>query len=463
MSFILADSWLITMNDRREVLDHASVCVEGDRIAAVATRQQLQQKFPTAEVIDCKGRIVMPGMVNTHTHLFQTLLKGLGDDMVLKKWFTCMTGPSAVHLTPEDAHAAALHGCVESIRSGVTTLVDFMYVHTRPGMIKSVVEAYEQTGMRGFVCRGFISDGERYGVPRALIEEPEHAMADAREQMRRYNRPGARVQIGVAPNMIWAVDEKGYRLTRKLADEEHALITTHLAETTFELQTAASRYGQTDTEFLSEIGFLGPDVLAAHCVHCKNHDIRILLSHNTKVAHNPCSNMYLASGCPPIPEMLLTGVTVGLASDGPASSNNHSLFQAMKFAALMQKGFHQDATIITAEKVLEMATIDGARAVGLDTEIGSIEAGKKADLIVIDFNNAFMTPIHHPVSAIVYSALGNEVSSVMIDGRFVMRDGVVTGVNETAVRKQAQLSADDLARRAGSDQFKKRPWRSVTI
>jgi 5-methylthioadenosine/S-adenosylhomocysteine deaminase len=463
MSIIFADAWLITMNERREVLDRASVCVEKDRIVAVSTRQDLEKRFPAAEVIDCKGRIVMPGMVNTHTHLFQTLMKGLGDDMVLKKWFTCMTGPSGVHLTPEDAHAAALHGCVESIRSGVTTLVDFMYVHTRPGMIKAVVEAFDKTGMRGFVCRGFISLGEEYGVPRKLIEKPELAIGDARKQMRRYNKPGARVQVGVAPNMIWAVDEKGYRLTRKLADEEHALITTHLAETTFELQTAASRYGQTDTEFLSEIGFLGPDVLAAHCVHCKPHDIRILRHHDTKVAHNPCSNLYLASGCPPIPEMLMAGVTVGLASDGPASSNNHSLFQAMKFAALMQKGFHQDATIITAEKVLELATIDGARAVGLEKEIGSIEAGKKADLVVIDFNTAFMTPIHHPVSAIVYSALGNEVTTVMIDGRFVMRDGVVNSVNELAVGRQAQISADDLARRSGSDKFKKRPWRSMAI
>jgi 5-methylthioadenosine/S-adenosylhomocysteine deaminase len=330
-------------------------------------------------------------------------------------------------------------------------------------MIKAVVEAFDETGMRGFVCRGFVSLGEEYGIPRELIEEPEHAIGDAREQIRRYNKPGGRIQVGIAPNMIWAVDEKGYRLTRKLADEEHALITTHVAETTFELQTAASRYGQTDTEFLSDIGFLGPDVLAAHCVHCKEHDIRILLHHNTKVAHNPCSNMYLASGCPPIPEMLMAGITVGLASDGPASSNNHSLFQAMKFAALMQKGFHQDATIITAEKVLEMATIDGARAVGLEKEIGSIEVGKKADLIVIDFNNAFMTPIHHPVSAIVYSALGNEVSTVMIDGRFAMRDGVVNTVNEEAVRRQAQIHADDLARRSGSDKFKKRPWRSMTI
>jgi 5-methylthioadenosine/S-adenosylhomocysteine deaminase len=458
MSFILADGWLITMNERREILERGSVCVESDRIAAVGSRQQLQQKYPGAEVVDCTGRIVMPGMVNTHTHLFQTLLKGLGDDMVLKKWFTCMTAPSAVHLTAPDAHAAALHGCVESIRSGVTTVVDFMYVHPQPGLITSVVDAFHMTGMRGFVCRGFISDGVQYGIPEALIERPVAALADAKEQIRRYNKPGGRVQVGLAPNMIWAVNEEGYRETRKLADEERVLITTHVAETDFELETSAATYGMNDTQFLSEIGFLGSDVIAVHCVHCKTDDIAIMRKHDTKVSHNPCSNMYLASGCAPIPEMLAAGVTVGLASDGPASSNNHSLFQAMKFAALQQKGVHQDATIITAEKVLEMATIGGARAVGLEKEIGSIEVGKKADIAVVDYNNAFMTPIHHPVSAIVYSALGHEVTSVMIEGRFVMRDGVVGSVDEAAVRKQAQLSADALTKRAGTDASKHRPW-----
>src|ERR1700726_2451698 len=159
MSLIFADAWLITMNGKREVLEEASVCVEKDRIVAVSTRQDLQRRFPTAEVIDCKGHIVMPGMVNTHTHLFQTLLKGLGDDMVLKKWFTCMTGPSAVALTEADVYAAARHGCVESIRSGVTSLVDFMYAHPRPGLGAKVVEAFEETGIRGFVCRGFITAG----------------------------------------------------------------------------------------------------------------------------------------------------------------------------------------------------------------------------------------------------------------------------------------------------------------
>ena len=458
MSFIFADGWLITMNDRREILERGSVAVDGDRITAIGTRRQLEQQYPGAEVIYCSDHIVMPGMVNTHTHMFQTLLKGLGDDMVLKKWFTCMTGPSGVHLTAPDAHAAALHGCVESIRSGVTTVVDFMYVHPQPGMITSVVDAFHMTGMRGFVCRGFISDGVQYGVPAALLEPPPVALADAKQQIRRYNQPGGRVQVGLAPNMIWAVDEEGYRLTRKLANEEHVLITTHVAETDFELETAAATYGMNDTQFLSDIGFFGPDVIAVHCVHCKTDDIKILRQHGTKVSHNPCSNMYLASGCAPIPEMLAAGVTVGLASDGPASSNNHSLFQAMKFAALQQKGVHQDATIMTAEKVLEMATIDGARAVGLEKEIGSIEVGKKADIVVLDYNNAFMTPIHHPVSAMVYSALGSEVTTVMIDGRLVMRDGIVGTVDEGAVRLQAQISADALTQRAGTDAFKRRPW-----
>jgi 5-methylthioadenosine/S-adenosylhomocysteine deaminase len=461
VSTILADGWLITMNPTRDVLERVSVCVVGDRIAAIGSRTQLTRKYPEAESIDCAGKIIMPGMVNTHTHLFQTLLKGLGDDMVLKKWFTCMTGPSAVHLTAEDAHAAALHGCVESIRGGVTTVLDFMYAHPLPGMIAAVVNAFVETGVRGFVCRGFASMGEEYGTPRELIETPEAALGDAKEQIKRFNKPGGRVQVGVACNMIWTVDEAGYRQTRSLADEEHVLVTTHIAETDFELDTSAAKYGRTDTEFLSEIGFLGPDVVAAHCVHCATSDIALLRQHAVKVSHNPCSNQYLASGCAPVPEMLRAGVTVGLASDGPASSNNHSLFQAMKFAALQQKGVHQNAEIITAEKVLEMATIDGARAVGLEAEIGSIEVGKKADIVVVDYDNAWMSPIHHPVSALVYSALGHEVVTVLIDGRIILRDGIVLSIDERAARRSAQLHADALTARAGTDAFKRRPWRSI--
>jgi 5-methylthioadenosine/S-adenosylhomocysteine deaminase len=463
LSFILADAWLITMNERRDVLQRASVVVAGDRIVGIGERATLVRAHPEAEVIDCSGHIVMPGMVNTHTHLFQTLLKGLGDDMVLKKWFTCMTGPSAAVLTVEDAHVAALHGCVESIRSGVTTLVDFMYVHPVPGLTKAVVDAFLATGMRGFVGRGFMTTGAEIGVPLGLIEDPTAALTDATALIREVNGKSGRVKVGLAPCMIWTVDERTLRLTRKVADEERALVTMHVAETNFEIDHAQRTYGQTDAEFLSDIGFLGPDVLAVHCVQCSGHDVRVLRHHDVKVSHNPCSNLYLASGCAPIPSMLGQGITVGLASDGPASSNNHSLFQAMKFAALLQKGLTRDATIMTAEKVLEMATIDGARAVGLEAEIGSIEVGKKADLVVIDYANPFMTPIHDPVSAIVYSALGHETTTVVIDGHIVMRDGVVISVDEAFIRSRAQVCADALAVRAGVDHYKRRPWRSFAI
>jgi 5-methylthioadenosine/S-adenosylhomocysteine deaminase len=460
MSIILSDGWIVAMNPERAVLDEASILIKGDRIAAIGTRSALTAAAPGAEVIDCRGQIIIPGMVNTHTHLFQTLLKGLGDDRVLKDWFTCMTGPSAVALTEDDVSAAAMHGCVESIRSGVTSLVDFMYAHPRPGLTQPVIDAFEITGIRGRVCRGFLTAGAEFDIPLELIETPDAALADAQRLMRSHNRPGGRVQVGLAPSMIWALDEATLRRTRALADEERAFITIHVAETNFEIEESRARFQCTDTELLSEIGFLGPDVLAVHCVQCATRDIGILRRHDTRVSHNPCSNMYLASGLPPIPEMIAAGITVGLGSDGPASSNNHSLFQAMKFAALIQKGFHRDPTIITAEKALEMATIDGARAIGLDHEIGSIEVGKKADIAVIDASGPAMAPVHHPVSALVYSALGHEVTTVLIDGVVVMRGSRITTVDEGAVMARSRRAADSLTRRAKTAHFAKRPWRS---
>jgi 5-methylthioadenosine/S-adenosylhomocysteine deaminase len=338
MPLILADACVVTVNSVNDVHERGSVLVRGDRIADIGSKAELSAKEPDAEVIDCSCNILMPGMVNTHTHLFQTLLKGPGDDMVLKDWFTYMTGPAAVELTAADMHAAAMHGCVESIRSGVTTLVEFMYAHPRPGLTRAVIDAYEATGMRGFVCRGFFSAGAEYGVPTALIETPEKALADARALAKEQNRPGGRVQVGLAPCMIWGLDEACLRETRKAADELGLLVTMHVSETPFEVEHSKRVYGRSETTFLSDIGFLKPDVLAVHCVKCSSADIATLRQHGAKVSHNPCSNMYLASGLAPIPEMIRTGVTVGLASDGPASSNNHSLFQDYEVRGFNAKG-----------------------------------------------------------------------------------------------------------------------------
>jgi 5-methylthioadenosine/S-adenosylhomocysteine deaminase len=451
------------MNPTRDVIDDGAVLIEGDRIGAVGLTADVRAKHPDAEVVDCTGRVIIPGMVNTHTHLFQTLLKGLGDDRILKDWFTTMTGPSAVELRPEDCYAGALHGCVESIKSGVTTLVDFMYVHPRPDLTEPVIQAFTETGIRGVVGRGYVTAGVDTGVPAALIERVDTALADARRLIRQYNKPGGRVQVGLAPCNIWMVDRETIEKTRKVADEERALITFHVSETTYEIENSLHRFGMRDLPFLDHVGFLGPDVLAVHCVNCDDHDVRIMKLRDVKVSHNPCSNMYLASGFAPIPQMLLAGVTVSLASDGPASNNNHNLIQSMKFAALIHKGYHRDATIITAEKVLEMATIDGARALGLEAEIGSLEVGKKADVVVLRFDNFFATPVHNPVSSLVYAALGNEPELVFVDGQIVMQGRVMQTVQEGRVLELAERAANGVSERAGTARFKRRPWRSMAV
>jgi 5-methylthioadenosine/S-adenosylhomocysteine deaminase len=410
-------------------------------------------------VIDCTGRTIIPGLVNTHTHLFQTLLKGLGDDMVLRDWFMEMTGPSAVQLTFEDVLAAARHGCVESIRSGVTTLVDFMYVHPRQGLADAVVQAFRETGIRGVVARGYITVGVEGEVPRELVERLDDALTDARRLIRENNTVASRVQVALAPCMIWTVDEQTLAATREMADAERALITMHVSETDFEIENSLRRFGLRDVELLERAGLLGPDLLAVHCVQCDRRDLGILREHGVSVSHNPCSNAYLASGFAPVPEMIRQGMTVGLATDGPASNNNQNLIQCMKFAALMHKGYRRDPRIVTAEKVMEMATIDGARAIGMADKIGSLEAGKKADFAVLDLSGAFVTPLHHPVSGLVYSSLGCEPETVVIDGVTVMANQVIQTVDEGDVARAARDAAYSLAERAGTSRHRRWPLR----
>ncbi|MGE4086335.1 MAG: amidohydrolase family protein [Vicinamibacterales bacterium] len=455
---LLRGATVITMNARREVLVGADVLVDGDRIAAIGPTGSLADAARGHERLDCAGRLLIPGLINTHSHLFQTLLKGLGDDLVLSEWFRCMTGPSAAVLSAEDCYVAARHGCAEAVTTGTTTMVDFMYAHPEPRCTDAVLAAFDEVGLRGVVARGCITTGEEVGVPAALVEDLGAVLEDCRRLVGERNRPGARVQVGLAPCTIWAADAATLRATRALADETGAPITIHVSETDFEIEQSMLRYGMRDLPYLESIGFLGPDVLAVHCVQCDAADVATLARHDVKVSHNPCSNLYLASGFAPVPEMLASGVTVGLACDGPASNNNHNMVHALKFAALMHKGFRRDAAVITAERVLELATIEGARAIGLAHELGSVEVGKKADLVVLDADNLCMTPLHHPVSALVYSAIGDEARHVLVDGRLVLRDHQPTLVDTTAVRASSQACADALTVRAGTSALRARPW-----
>jgi 5-methylthioadenosine/S-adenosylhomocysteine deaminase len=456
---VLSGATLITMDPQRRVLTDAAIAFDG-RILAIGSTDEVVRAFPGADIRDAAEAVVMPGMVNTHTHLFQTLLKGLGDDRVLSDWMTHMTGPSGAQLTAEDAFAAAQHGCAEALTTGTTTILDFCYAHPRPGIGDAVAEAMDQVGIRGIVARGYLTTGDDVGLPAALVEPLDQALGDAARLMARWNRPGSRVTVGLAPCMSWSVDEATLVETRALADERSALITMHLAETPWDVSESERRFGMRDIPFAGKTGLLGPDLVGVHCVQVDDGDMKLLAETDTKVSHNPCSNLYLASGFAPVPEMQRRGITVGLASDGPASSSNHSMLQAVRIAALMHKGYHRDPEIITAERVLEMATIDGARCVGMEQEIGSLELGKRADIVVLDMNNLCVTPMHSAVSSIVYSQRGDEVREVYVDGQRVVEDGHLATVAEDTVRAQSFAAATSLARRAGTERFARRPWRT---
>lgn len=457
---VLAGATVVTMDPERRVLADGALAFT-DRLLTVGPREAVLAAHPTAEVVDCSGRLVLPGFVNTHTHLFQTLLKGLGDDRVLSDWFLTMTGPSAVELTAEDCYAGALHGCAEALTTGTTTLLDFMYVHPRPGLGDAVAAAMSDVGIRGIMARGYMTAGGDVGAPEALIQPLDVVLGDAERLMGEWNRPDSRVTVGLAPCMSWTVDEPTLRETRALADRTGALVTMHLSESPFDVEESVRRFGSRDVPFAGETGLLGPDLLAVHCVQVDDHDLDLIQESGTKVSHNPCSNLYLGSGFAPVPAMQRRGITVGLASDGPASSSNHSMLQAMKFAALLHKGVYRDPEIMTAEKALEMATIDGARALGLGDQIGSLEVGKRADVVVLEMNNLCVTPLHAAVSSLVYSQRGDEVERVYVDGRVVVDGGRLTTMDEDDVRTRSSAAAAALTARAGTDRFARRKWRSL--
>lgn len=462
VDLLVVGATIVTLDDDRRTISDGALAVREGVIVAVGPRGEVEPAVSAARVIDARGRYVFPGLINTHTHLFQTLLKGLGDDRPLVDWFLQMTGPAATQLTEEDCYLGAAVGCLEALRSGTTTVKDFMYTHPRPGLMDAVAQAFVDLGVRGVLGRGFCDTGAAEGVPKSLIEDLDVALADCERVIGRYHGSGL-LTVYVAPTMIWTVTERALSEAALLAERTGVGFSMHVSETCFERNYSADRFGRDDFQVLERTGALGPRTLAVHCVHADGADIALMAANDVKVSHNATSNMYLASGFAPVPEMLHAGVTVGLASDGPASNNNQNMVESLKFSALLHKVQHGDARIITAEQVLEMATRDGARALGLERSVGTLEPGKRADFFIADLSSAHAAPVHNPVSALVYAATGQEVRTVIVDGRVVLDEGTVPGIDEADLIARAQRAADALVQRAGISHLKRRPWRSVTI
>ena len=429
VALVLTGGTVVTMDGERRVLSPGAVAVDGARIAAVGTAAEIGQAFAGAQVIDTTGKIVMPGLVNTHGHAPMVLYRGLADDMALMEWLEKYIFPAEARtVSPEMVRIGTRLAALEMIQSGTTTFADMYYFE------EEIAQAARAAGLRGVLGQTIIR------FPVADAATPAQALKRAEAFIKAF-RGDALVTPAVAPHSAYTLDRATLVASRELAARYGVPLLIHLAETEEEVRVIRDGSGLSPTGYLQSIGFWGPKTLAAHGVWVTDEDIAILGRAGAGVSHNPESNMKLASGTAPVPRYLAAGVALGLGTDGAASNNDLDMFEAMRQAAFLHKLDTRDPRAVPAPAVLEMATIGGARALGMDREIGSIEAGKRADLIVVGMRRARQTPRYDALSHLVYATRGDDVETTVVDGRVLMRDRKVLTLDEAAVLDEAEAFA----------------------
>ncbi len=442
------------MDAKRRVLRDSAIYIEENRIVEVGETQGLKSKYRPDKILGGKRKIVMPGFANCHDHTFITIFRQLGDDLNLFDWFAKNVAPIGLAMDPDDAYQSARLCFAEQIRSGITTAVDDSVPWFRNSIGKEVVadkvaKAATEAGSR--VIQAIGGADLRQGLGPAadiLAYEPEKAKMDAINLIKRYNE-SENENVRIWTNSSWppVCTPEMYKAMKQVADDYRTFTYSHIAEAQAELQISKQAYGKTPVEFLDSVGFLDTNTLLAHAVWLNDEDIARLKKSGTKVSHQPICNQYLASGFPPIPKMLSQGITIGLGIDD-GGHMNEDFFGLMKSCALMHKVHALDATVMTAEKVLEMATIDGARAVGMEAQLGSLEPGKIADLIVIDYSRLNLWPPLRPWIDLVYGGMETDVETTIINGKVVMEDRRLTFVDEPKLLEETEKTAWNLIDKA---------------
>jgi 5-methylthioadenosine/S-adenosylhomocysteine deaminase len=411
-------------------IENGAVAIAGDKIRAVGRAADFSASS-ASRVIDARGGIIMPGLVNTHTHAAMTCFRGLADDLPLMQWLNEHIFPAEAHLDEAKVYCGTLLACAEMIRSGTTCFCD-MYLFE-----DAVARAAVAAGVRAIV-------GEvLYDFPSPNYGDIEQGFAYTKELIARW-QDDPLVSVAVEPHSPYLCAPELLKRASSLAAAHRIPMVIHLSETESEVAQMKSKSGLTPVGFLAEQGVLSPNLLACHCVVLTDEDISLLRRFDVKVSHNPESNMKLASGIAPVPELVQQGICVGLGTDGCASNNNLDLFLEMGTAARLHKVSTLDPTVMDAAGVLRMATIDAARALGIDHLTGSLEPGKAADIIIIDTAKPHLTPMYHPDSHLVYAARGSDVATTIINGRIVMEDGKFLSLDIGKVMEDINVIAEEI-------------------
>ncbi|MBI4853269.1 MAG: amidohydrolase [Acidobacteria bacterium] len=415
---------ILTMNDQKEVIQDGYLAIKGERIVDIGSRVELSKKYLPKKKILAKGRAIIPGLINTHTHVPMVLFRGIADDLVLQEWLEKYIFPAeAKNVSRDFCYWGTMAGCLEMIKSGITTYVDMYYFED------AIAEATSKAGMRGVLGETLID------FPVADNKTPQETLVYTQKFVERW-RNSPLIIPAIAPHAPYTVKPDHLIAVKEFAEKQNVPIVIHLSETQAEVDDIEKRYGARPIMHLEKLGLLSNRLIAAHVVWANAEEIELLKKRGVGVAHSPQSNMKLACGVAPVPEMLKAGVAVGLGTDGAASNNDLNLFEEIDTAAKLHKLNSKNPTVISAKEALEMATIGGAKAIHLEKEIGSLEVGKRADLILVNLEKTHHQPLYNLYSSLAYTTKGSDVETTIINGKIVMQNGKVLTLNEAEINQK---------------------------
>ncbi|MCR2044659.1 amidohydrolase [Anaerosalibacter massiliensis] len=431
MGILIKNVTLLPMGKEKEPVENTNIYIVDNQIEHIG---YLRGDIKVDRVIDGNGKVALPGLINAHTHIAMSLLRNYADDVPLHEWLTQKIWPVEANLKAEDIYWGSMLSIVEMIQSGVTCFSDMYF------FMDEVGKAVEESGIRGVLSRGLIEeDSEK--INNEKLEDTKKLYNNW------HGKADGRIKVMVAPHAPYTCGPDYLKRIMNLANELGAGIHVHLSETRKEVEESFYKFNKSPIKHVYDLGLFKYPTLAAHCVHVSDEDIEILGENNVAVVNNPGSNLKLASGFAPVQKMLDKGICVALGTDGSSSNNNLNMFEEINLAALINKGVLKEATSVPAIKAIEMGTINGAKALNWDKEIGSIEVGKKADLILIDMEKPHLYPKHNVVSAIAYSCQASDVDTVIVNGKIIMEGYEIRTIDVEKVMYNAERCAKDLINR----------------
>ncbi|MDQ5845614.1 MAG: amidohydrolase [Acidobacteriota bacterium] len=438
VDLLVLNGTVVTMDQKRRVIEDAGIAISRGRIVAVGSRKNIVSRFQSAQTIDARDKIIIPGLINGHTHVPMVMFRGLADDLDLQEWLTKYIFPAeAKNVSEEFVRAGTRLGLAEMIRGGTTTYCDMYYFED------AIADETAKAGVRGVLGETVID------FPVADNKTYEEAMAYVERFVQKW-KGHELITPAIAPHAPYTVSEEHLRIAKAFSDRTGAPIVTHISETKREVDDSIKAKGAPPIEFLDRIGFLNDRVIAAHVIWPNDNEIGILKRRGVGVVHNPQSNMKLAAGVAPAPKMMSEGLRVGLGTDGAASNNDLSMWEEMDTVAKLHKVFSGDPKVISAQEAFELATIRGAQALHMEKDIGSIETGKRADLVLVETDSLNQVPLYNIYSQLVYATKASDVQTVIINGRIVMRARRLLTLDETAIKRGARVFRERVIKSLGS-------------